>query len=55
MFFSDDGVAFHESFHKKCGDKGDWVKAFQYSIAGYMHLTSWSIRGDMYEFFDHYI
>ncbi|GFP90531.1 gram domain-containing protein 1a [Phtheirospermum japonicum] len=28
MFFSDEGVSFHESFHRKCGDKGDWLKAF---------------------------
>lgn len=28
LFFSDDSVNFHEVFHTKCGDKGDWVKAY---------------------------
>lgn len=28
LFFSDDSVNFHEVFHTKCGDKGDWLKAY---------------------------
>lgn len=39
IFFSDDSVNFHESFHAKCGDKGDCMKAFYGLLYPYSFLS----------------
>lgn len=49
LFFSDDSVNFHESFHRKCGDKGIGTLAY------YVFVVSSYKYGSFCMFFNHSI